>query len=109
MNSSGASAELLLQIRHDRDAIERELESLAGQNERLFAAASEDTLSGHLRRAVHASRRPLAEIAREAGIPAESLSGFLEGAHGLPSETLDQLARAAGVVVSLSRLQDKDG
>jgi DNA-binding phage protein len=109
MNPSDASAELLLQIRQDRDAIERELESLAAQNERLFAATSEDTLSGHLRRAVHASRRPMADIAREAGIAAESLAGFLEGEHGLPSETLDQLARAAGVVVSLSRLQDKGG
>jgi DNA-binding phage protein len=109
MNPSDASAELLLQIRHERDAIERELESLAAQNERLFAAASKDTLSGHLRQAVHASRRPLADIARETGIAAESLYGFLEGEHGLPSEALDQLARAAGVVVSLSRLQDKGG
>jgi hypothetical protein len=38
-----------------------------------------------------------------------SLCGFLEGEHGLPSEVLDRLARAAGVVVSVSRLGDKEG
>jgi hypothetical protein len=109
MNPSDASAELLLQIRHDRDAIERELESLALQNERLHAAAAADTLCGHLRRAIHASRRSLAAIAHESGLDIGALTEFLEGQHGLPSETLDQLARAAGVVVSLSRLQDKGG
>jgi hypothetical protein len=34
------------------------------------------------------------------------LCGFLEGEHGLPSEVLDRVVRAAGVVVSLSRLRD---
>ena len=109
MNPSDASVELLLQVHRDRDAIERELDSLALQNERLYVAAAEDTLSGHMRRAIHASRRSLADIANEAGIETGSLCGFLEGEHGLPSEVLDRLARAAGIVVSVSRLGDKDG
>jgi hypothetical protein len=67
MNPSEATAELLLQVRQDRDTIERELDSLALQNERLHAAAAADTLCGHLRRAIHASRRSLAAIAHEAG------------------------------------------
>jgi hypothetical protein len=108
MNRSNASAELLLQVCKDRDAIERELDLLALQNERLSAAAAENTLSGHMRQAIHASRRALADIAHEAGIEVGSLCGFLEGEHGLPSEVLDRLARAAGVVVSVSRLGDKD-
>jgi hypothetical protein len=108
MNPSNTFAELLLQVRRDRDAIARELDSLALQNQRLHAAATEDTLSGHLRRAIHASRRSLAAIAREAGIELGALTGFLEGEHGLPSEVLDRLARAAGVVVSVSRLRDGD-
>jgi hypothetical protein len=109
MNPSDASAELLLQVHRDRDAVERELDSLALQNERLHAAAAEDTLSGHMRQAIHASRRALADIAHDAGIEVGSLCGFLEGEHGLPSEVLDRLAPAAGVVVSVSRLGDKHG
>ena len=109
MNPSEATAELLLQVRQDRDTIERELDSLALHNERLHTAAAADTLSGHLRRAIHASRRSLAAMAQEAGIEVGELIGFLEGEHGLPSEVLDRLARAAGVVVSVSRLPDKDG
>lgn len=36
---------LLLQVRKDRDAIAKELDELASQNERLAAAATDDTLS----------------------------------------------------------------
>jgi DNA-binding phage protein len=102
MTPDGVSAELLLQIRRDRDDIALELESLALQNDRLAAAAAEDTLSGHLRQAVHASHRPLALIARDAGIDKEALLQFLEGESGLPSDTLDRVARAAGVVVTFA-------
>jgi hypothetical protein len=51
--------------------------------------------------AVAASRRSLAAIARDAGIDPDALSGFLEGTQGLPSESLDRLAHAAGVVVTM--------
>jgi AcrR family transcriptional regulator len=97
--------QLLLQVREDRDAIANELDDLASQNERLTAAAAEDTLSGHLRQAIHASRRSPPQIACDAGIDTETLLGFLEGDHGLPSETLDRIARAAGVVVTLSPIK----
>jgi hypothetical protein len=42
-----------------------------------------------------------AAIARDAGIVPDALSGFLEGTRGLPSESLDRLAIAAGVVVTM--------
>lgn len=93
----------MLQIQRERDVIEHELDSLAVQNERLVAAASDDTLCGHLRRAIHASRRSLASIAHDAEIEVDALMEFLEGTHGLPSETLDKIARAAGVVVTMVR------
>lgn len=109
MKPNGVSAELLLQVRKDRDAIAKELDELASQNARLAAAAADDTLSGHLRQAIHASRCPLTHIAREAGIDTEALLQFLEGEHGLPSETLDRLARAAGVVVTLAPTKDISG
>ncbi len=54
-----------------------------------------------LRRAVQASRRSLAAIARDANIDPDPLSDFLEGTQGLPSESLDRLAHAAGVVVTM--------
>ena len=95
------SPELMLQIRMDQAAIEHEIESLASQNERLTAAAAEETLCGHLRRAIHASRRSLAAIARDAGVSPDALSDFLEGTHGLPSESLDRLASAAGIIVTM--------
>ena len=91
----------MLQIRTDQAAIEHELESLASQNERLTAAAAEETLCGHLRRAIQFSRRSFAAIAHDAGVSPDALSDFLEGTHGLPSEALDRLASAAGIVVTI--------
>jgi hypothetical protein len=105
MKHNGVSTHLLLQIREDRGGIDRELGTLALQNERLLVAAAADTVSGHLRRAIHASRRPLASIAGDAGIDVETLCQFLEGTHGVPSETLDRLAVAAGVVVTIAQHQ----
>jgi hypothetical protein len=103
MNPNGVSPELLLRVRQDRQTIAGELESLHLQHERLQEAAAEDTLSGHLRQAIHASHRPLRELARAAGLETESLCDFLEGQRSLSSEALDRLARAAGIVVTVSR------
>jgi len=43
----------------------------------------------------------LAAIARDAGVSPDALSDFLEGTHGLPSESLDRLASAAGIIVTM--------
>jgi hypothetical protein len=103
MNPKGVSPELLLQVRQDRETIAGELESLHLQHERLQEAANEDTLSGHLRQAIHASHRSLRELAHESGLQTEELCDFLEGNRSLSSEVLDRLARAAGIVVTVSR------
>ena len=105
MKPNGVSAELLLRVRGERLAIDGELPSLELQDARLQAAAAEDTLSGHLRQAIHASHRPLRDIARESGIDFDALFSFLEGEQGVQSDALDRLARAAGVVITL--VQDK--
>jgi len=73
---------------------EAELPELLELGERLREAAREDTLSGHLRRALHLSRRPLAELAATAGIPPADLNAFLSGDHTLRSDVLDRLALA---------------
>jgi hypothetical protein len=44
-------------------------------------------------------------VARDVGISADALSDFLEGTHGLPSEALDRLASAAGIVVTMVQPQ----
>ena len=66
-------------------------------------AAAEETLSGHLRRAIHASSRPIRVIADESGIDSDTLCDFLEGRQTLPSDVLDRLTQAVGVAVSFSR------
>lgn len=101
MKTPEISAEMLLQMRRDRAVIAEELAELELQDARLARAAAEDTLCGHLRRAIHASHRPLQALACEAGLEAAELCDFLEGQRSLPSDALDRLAAAAGVVVTL--------
>ena len=102
MKSPVVSAEMLVRVRRERDAIVTELPDLELQDSRLAAAAADGTLSGNLRRAIHASRKPLRGIAKDAKISPSALGGFLEGTHVLKSDELDRLTAAAGVVVSLA-------
>jgi len=73
---------------------EAELPELLGMGERLYEAACEDTLSGHLRRAIHRSRHRLEAIAESAGIAVEDLNLFLSGERTLRSDVLDRIALA---------------
>jgi transcriptional regulator with XRE-family HTH domain len=65
-------------------------------------AQEEATLSGELRRAVHASTISLAEIARQAGVTPVHLDEFLTGERTLRSDVLDRLAGALGFELSRS-------
>jgi hypothetical protein len=94
--------EVLDQLRADRDSIAAELPGAAKQAERLREAAAEDTLSGHLRQAVHQSRRPLDAIAADAGIPVELLCDWLSGDRTLRSDVLDRVAQAAGAAITVT-------
>jgi hypothetical protein len=94
--------ELLCQVRRDREAIRQELPELAERDARMCGAAAENTLSGHLRQAIHRSHRPLDDIARDAGISTAVLCVFLEGERTLRSDVFDRLAQAVGVTVSLA-------
>jgi plasmid maintenance system antidote protein VapI len=57
-------------------------------------AKDEPTVSGELRRAIHASPVPIADIATRAGIPPLALDEFLTGERTLRSDVLDRLARS---------------
>lgn len=102
MSTAEIPLEMLSQMIRDRERIAEELPELTLRDARMQEAAAEDTLCGHLRRAVHRSHRPLQDIAHDAGIAATVLCDFLEGERTLRSDVLDRLARAAGVAVSMT-------
>jgi len=101
MSARQIPEELLAKLDRDRKLIEQELPDLADRDVRMRKAADEDTLSGHLRRAIHHSRRPLGDIGRDAGISTTILCDFLEGERTLRSDVLDRLTQAVGVTISL--------
>jgi hypothetical protein len=63
-------------------------------------ASEEATLSGQLRRAVHASDLSLAAVAVQVGIPLLVLDEFLTGERTLRSDVLDRLAAVLGYTLS---------
>ena len=108
MSELGIPPELLSRMKGDRELIDAELPELAHRDARMKKAAEEDTLCGHLRRAIHESRRPLRGIASDAGISTSLLCDFLEGTQTLTSDVLDRLAQGVGASVSLT-LQHSTG
>jgi transcriptional regulator with XRE-family HTH domain len=102
MSNHKIPEEMLAQMQRDRELVEQELPELTQRDARMQEAAAEETLCGHLRRAIHQSRRPLRDIAREAGISSTILCDFLEGERTLRSDVLDRLTQALGLTVSLN-------
>jgi hypothetical protein len=92
-------AELQEQLRRDREKIAAELPELLERGRRLEEAAAEDSLCGHLRRAIHGSGRPLKKVAADGGLDVFVLCDFLEGTRTLRSDVLDRLAQAVGAVI----------
>ena len=99
--------DLLEQLRRDRESIAAELPELTERGRRLDEAALEDSLTGHLRRAIHHSGKPLKTIAAEVGLDVFVLCDFLEGTRTLRSDVLDRLAQAVGATIQMepTRLQ----
>jgi hypothetical protein len=93
--------ELLEQLRGDREKIAKELPELLDRGRRLDEAASENSLSGHLRRAIHRSGQPLKTIAARVGLDVFVLCDFLEGTRTLRSDVLDRLTQAVGATIHL--------
>jgi len=93
--------DLLEQLQRDRKAIATELPELIERGRRLDEAAAEDSLSGHLRRAIQRSGQSLNKVAAEAGLDVLVLCDFLEGTRTLRSDVLDRLAQAVGAVIQV--------
>ena len=95
------SPELLEQLVRDREKIAAELPELLQRGQRLDEAATENTLSGHLRRAIHHGGRPLKKIAAAVGLDVFVLCDFLEGTATLRSDVLDRFVQAVGATIHL--------
>jgi hypothetical protein len=93
--------DLLKLLRSDREKIAGELSELLERGKRLKEAAAENSLSGHLRRAIHGSGQPLKSIASAAGLDHFVLCDFLEGTRTLQSDVLDRLAQAVGATIQV--------
>jgi hypothetical protein len=70
---------------------------LIAQARKVKAAYEEQTVSGEFRRAIIASRRPIADLAAQLGLPLEQMHAFMTGDGPLPSDALDRLANELGL------------
>lgn len=76
--------------------VEGEVPDFEERRQLLFQAANERTLSGAIRRAVHASSLSLPEIVARIGVSHREFSDFLAGKQSLSSQTFDHLAVLLG-------------
>ena len=87
-------------VERHREEIAGELPEMAARDQMRKQAREEATLSGQLRRAVHASELSLSAIAAGAGIPPLVLDEFLTGERTLRSDVIDRLANVLGCQLS---------
>ena len=87
-------------LRQQREQIAAELPALGARDQLRKGAREETTLSGELRRAVHASDLTLHEIAAKVGITPLLLDDFLTGERTLRSDVMDRLAEVVGYHMS---------
>jgi hypothetical protein len=83
-------------LKGQRELIAQELPDLAQRDQLRKEAQEEATLSGELRRAIHASQLSLTALASHAGITPFVLDDFLTGERTLRSDVMDRLAAALG-------------
>jgi ribosome-binding protein aMBF1 (putative translation factor) len=83
-------------LKRQRELIAKELPDLVQRDQLCKEAQEEATLSGQLRRAIHASQLSLATLASQAGITSLVLDEFLTGERTLRSDVMDRLAAALG-------------
>ena len=79
-----------------REQIARELPEMTARDQMRKEAREETTLSGELRRAIHASQLSLPTIAVRVGVTPHMLDEFLTGERTLRSDVMDRLASVLG-------------
>jgi hypothetical protein len=85
-----------IRLRQCQEQIDAELPDFERRDQMRKEAREEATLSGELRRAVHASELSLPQIAAQIGIAPLVLDDFLTGERTLRSDVLDRLAGMLG-------------
>jgi hypothetical protein len=85
-------AAVMKRIRRSRALIAKELPELIAKDQRLADAMRERTPSAALRRAIHASRILLPDLADRANTDMDALDAFLTGEQPLTSDVIDRLA-----------------
>ena len=83
-------------LKEYREQIANELPDLVMRDRMRKEAAEELTLSGELRRAVHANDLDIIALAARTGITPLLLDEFLTGERTLRSDVLDRLAKVLG-------------
>ena len=83
-----------------RTQVAEELPDLTVRDQMRKDAREENTLSGELRRAIHASSLSLSQIAAQAAMTPVVLDDFLTGERTLRSDVLDRLASVLGCALS---------
>lgn len=87
------TAEEQERLKRQRELIAQELPDLVLCDQMCKEAQEEPTLSGELRRAIHASNLALSALASAGGITPIQLDEFLTGERTLRSDVLDRLAK----------------
>lgn len=87
-------------LKQYREQIANELPDLVMRDRMRKEAAEEMTLSGEMRRAVHASDLDIIAIAARVGITPLLLDEFLTGERTLRSDVLDRLANTLGYALN---------
>ncbi len=87
------SGALLKKLRRSRALIAQELPELIEKDQRLYDAMQEPTTSGALRRAIHASKVLLPDLADRARTDMDTLDAFLTGERPLTSDIIDRLTK----------------
>src|SRR5882672_9218071 len=84
---------LTKKLRRSRALIAKELPELIEKDQRLADAMRERTTSGALRRAIHASKILLPDLADRAQTDMDTLDAFLTGERPLTSDIIDRLTK----------------
>jgi hypothetical protein len=84
-------------LKRQRELVAQELPDLVQRDQIRKEAQEEPTLSGELRRAIHASELSLSAIASQAGMATLVLDEFLTGERTLRSDVMDRLATVLGL------------
>jgi hypothetical protein len=84
-------------LKRQRELITKELPDLVQRDRMRKEAQEEPTLSGELRRAIHASEQSLSAIASQSGLTTLVLDEFLTGERTLRSDVMDRLAKVLGL------------